>query len=107
MYIDPSTTYTVEVVSLKTIPQESLSDVVSSAVYRIEVTNNSNTRTRDVTVRLQPADADSFVAFTSLTENNLINFAYRHPEDPIFKAVAELSDELTQTARDLPWEPEE
>ena len=107
-----ATTYTWEIIGLKRRTVGALSDAIVKVTYRRKgVDDSSNTGTYESVIKFDAPSTEGFIAYASLTENNVIDWVTDIIEDDevdwikilIDRKIAELIDIPTEITSDFPW----
>ena len=107
-----ATTYTWEIIGLKRRTVGALSDAIVQVTWRRKgVDDGSNTGTIEATYIFDNPSTDGFIAYASLTENDVIGWVTDIVGDDeidfikilIDRKIAELIDIPTEITSDFPW----
>ena len=102
--------YSYKINAVRVVAQDGLTDVVKEVEVTVTGTDGAAKFELPTTVKLGDADPESFTAFSSLTEEQLISWVENYAVIDSIKAhvamiVAKEAEKLAMEQKPLPWLP--
>lgn len=102
--------YSYKINAARVVAQDGLTDVVKEVEVTVTGTDGAAKFNLPTTVKLGAADPESFTAFSSLTEEQLVSWVENDTTIGSIKAhiamvVAKEAEKLAMEQKPLPWQP--